>query len=85
MELQKNCFTDAAGPESVACNVASRSFEEVLGAELSTEAPDRLLVYGMAAALAPNTLKAYGTGWRNWCLWATGRGVSVFPADCGDL
>ncbi|MCY3578725.1 MAG: tyrosine-type recombinase/integrase [bacterium] len=46
---------------------------------------DRLVAEGRAAALAPNTRKAYDTGWRNWSLWASERGLPVLPADPGDL
>lgn len=49
------------------------------------DAIDQLVKEGRAAALAANTHKAYRTGWRSWCLWASKRGLPVFPAVPGDL
>ena len=46
---------------------------------------DRLVAEGKAAALSPNTRRAYRTGWRSWARWAAEQGVSALPAAPGDL
>ena len=49
------------------------------------DAVDQLVAEGRAAARAANTHKTYRTGWRSWSLWASERGLRVFPAVPGDL
>ncbi len=51
----------------------------------STEGAERLLAEGEAAALAPNTRRAYDTGWKSWRSWAIARGAAVFPAAPDEL
>lgn len=49
------------------------------------DAIDQLVAEGRAAARAANTHKTYRTGWRSWSMWASERGLTVFPAVPGDL
>ncbi|MCQ3811680.1 MAG: site-specific integrase [Acidimicrobiia bacterium] len=49
------------------------------------EAVERLIARGKAAALAPNTRKAYRTGWKSWATWAADNGAAALPAAPGDL
>lgn len=55
------------------------------GSAVTGDTIDRLVADARAAALSANTRKAYVTGWRSWCLWASQRGVAVFPAAPEDL
>ena len=52
---------------------------------LADNATDRLVALGKAAALADNTHKTYGTGWKSWCLWAKDRELSASPATSDDI
>ena len=38
-----------------------------------------------AAALSPNTLRTYATGWSSYCLWAAGQGIAVSSAGPFDV
>ena len=49
------------------------------------DATEQLVEEAKAAALSPNTQRAYRTGWRSWTKWANARGLPTFPADPGHL
>ena len=45
----------------------------------------REVALARAAALSPNTLRTYATGWNSFCSWAAGQELAVSSAGPGDV
>ncbi len=79
MENVIACQSELPAPEGVTHP------DEALDGVLIGDRVDRLVAEAKAAALSANTRKAYMVGWRSWCLWASERGLALFPAAPRDL
>lgn len=81
MNQQTNSSNSASLRESAASACAGHD----PNGDWSAEVAEELIAQAKAAALAPNTLDAYRTGWRSWARWAAKNGISEFSAEPGHL
>ena len=66
------------------CGAASRS--QTQGRSRSRRrVRGREIARARAAALSPNTLRAYATGWNSWCSWAADQDIDVLSATPFDV